>query len=73
MHANPAYKPRAGASFARKPGAFGWEPGDGTAFKVRTGPNYSRNGKKAPSKAPFYECCAQAPKMKGSSEYRQQE
>jgi hypothetical protein len=25
---------------------------------VRTGPNYSRNGKKAPSKASFYECCA---------------
>eukprot|EP00936_MAST-01D_sp_MAST-1D-sp1_P000429 g429.t1 len=33
-----------------------WSQIDGTSFRVRTGPNYKKNGKKLESKECFYEC-----------------
>jgi hypothetical protein len=33
-----------------------WCVGDGSRFNVRCGPNYKKNGTKAPSAQPFYQC-----------------
>jgi len=47
-------RPAAGSLAGGCPAEF-WRHGDATAFKVRTGPLYKRQGLKAPSKAAMYE------------------
>ena len=47
-------RPAAGSLAGGCPAEF-WQHGDATAFKVRTGPEYKRQGLKAPSKPAMYE------------------